>query len=361
MARLLISVAVLAEFVTTCSAKDYRTLPLPELVGRADVIVVGTVQRAGVPGGEPCRVEVGAALAGTVGREVTFGRGPDTHCQVNDRLIFFLRTRKEGLSLIYPLAYERPDRTEEVRRLVDMKARPGKYLDDPKEGRSPDFLEVLGYAFAGRAKVGTLTKAEAVEHLRRCLTTAEKRAVLQAVAALQRTGSKGVALSAVPLLRHPDEKVRLAAVEFLEWAGDRRAVGPLCKALDAVAKDGELGHHIGRALGNLGDSAAAPALERAVRRGIGGWAGWALGAVGGEGCFEALLNEAEKYDGLDAGGGLRVLVYRSNKKPEPWMDEVSWSEQTGLTNKDQWRKWWAANKSDFKVIRTADEAFGRRK
>ncbi len=43
------------------------------------------------------------------------------------------------------------------------------------------------------------------------------------------------------------------------------------------------------------------------------------------------------------------------------MDEVSGSTETGLMNKDRWRKWWAANKSDFKILKTADEAFGRRK
>jgi hypothetical protein len=361
MARLLIAIAVLVGFVTPCSATMFREMLLPELVGRANVIVVGTVTSAGFRDAGSYRVEVTATLAGTAGKEVTFGKWPDTRCKVGQRWIFFLKDDGRRLSLVYLLAYEDPNRAEEVRRFVEMKADPKKYLDDPREAGFWEFVEVLGYIFADQDRAGRLTKAEAVAHLRRCLASDDKRTVLRAVAALQRTGSKGAAPSAIPLLRHPDEKVRLAAVEFLEWSQDKRAVGPLCKALDEVVKDGKLGHHIGRALGTLRDPAAAPALERAVKRGIGGWTGWALGTVGSEGCFEALLNEAEKYDGMDAGGGLRVLVYRSNKKPEPWMDKVSWSEKTGFTNKDKWRKWWAANKSDFKVIKTADEAFGRRK
>jgi HEAT repeat protein len=105
---------------------------------------------------------------------------------------------------------------------------------------------MLGYAFADCDRVGRLTRAEAVAHLRRCLASTDTKAVLRAVGALRRTGSKEAAVSVIPLLRHPDEKVRLAAAEFLEWAQDRRAVGPLCKGLDGIEKDGELGHAIGK-------------------------------------------------------------------------------------------------------------------
>ncbi|HEY7153803.1 MAG TPA: hypothetical protein VH575_07570 [Gemmataceae bacterium] len=354
MMRLFIGIAVLVGFAMPCSATSYRMLLLPELVGRADVIVIGTITKVGEAA---YHVKVTATLAGKARNEVTFRKWADTKCKVDESQIFFLVTRKGGPSLIYPFAHEAPARADEVRRLVDMKTNPKKYLDDPKYAVAPNFLEILGYAFADRDKVGRLTETEAVEHLQRSLMSDNKNAVLQAIAALQRTGSKESAMSIIPLIRHPDEKVRLAGVKFLDWSFDKRAVEPLCKALDAIEKDKKLGGAIGRALGHLRDPAAAPALERAVKRGIDGWTSWALGTVGSESSFEILLDRAEKHDSMDALGGLRVLVYRSNKKPEPWMDENSWSEATGLKNKDKWRKWWDANKSDFKVIKTADEAF----
>jgi hypothetical protein len=76
---------------------------------------------------------------------------------------------------------------------------PGSTAAQLQQAGSADFLEILGYAFAGRDKVGRLTKADAVEHLRRSLTSDDKKAVLQAVAGLQRTGSKETAAIAFGL------------------------------------------------------------------------------------------------------------------------------------------------------------------
>lgn len=248
-------------------------------------------------------------------------------------------------------------------KLAEMKADPKKGLDDPAKAEDPDFLEMLGYAFigCGRDRLGRLTRDEAVAHLRRCLASADPTAVLQAVTALERIGCKGEASLIIPLLRHPDEMVRLAAAEYLHWSPDRRVFGPLCEALDKVEKDGDLGYHIGSALAILRDPAAAPSLERAVKRGIRGDAEWALGAFGGESAFQALLDGVEKRDSMSAVERLLNLIRRSNKRPEPWMEKVRWSEEAGLTDKDKWRKWWDSNKADFKVIKTADEALGRNK
>ena len=263
-------------------------------------------------------------------------------------------------------------------KLAEMKADPKKCLADPARAEDPDFLEMLGYAFAlgGRERFGRLSRAEAVAHLRRCLASADWMAVLQALTALERIqglktlerillpiGERGTeeAPLVIPLLRHPVEEVRLAAVGYLLSSPDKRAVGPLCQALDEVEKDGDLGHRIGCALGRAGNPDAAPALERAVKRGIGGGTESALGAFGGKSAFEPLLDGVEKRDSMLAVEGLRSLIRRSNKKPEPWMDKVRWSEETGLTDKDKRRKWWEANKADFKVIKAAGEAFGWRK
>ena len=78
---------------------------------------------------------------------------------------------------------------EDVRLLLDMKAEPKKYLDDPTHASSPEFLEVLGYAFQKSDSVGDVAKKDDVAHLRRHLNSAA-RAAREAVAALERTGSK---------------------------------------------------------------------------------------------------------------------------------------------------------------------------
>jgi hypothetical protein len=264
-------------------------------------------------------------------------------------------------------------------KLAEMKADPKKCLGDPTKAEDPDFLEMLGYAFAlgGRERFGRLSRAEAVAHLRRCLASADWMAVLEALTALERIhglttlerlvqpigerGSTEEAPLVIPLLRHPVEQVRQAAVVYLVWNPDRRAVGPLCQALDEVEKDGDLGHRIGCALGRAGNPDAAPALERAVKRGIGGGTESALGAFGRESAFEPLLDGVEKRDSMLAVEGLLNLIRRSNKKPEAWMEKVRWREESGLTEKVKWRKWWEANKADFKVIKATDKALGRQK
>jgi hypothetical protein len=268
-----------------------------------------------------------------------------------------------SLLLFRKVSDERHELRGVAGKLAEMIADPKKCLSDPTKAEDPDFLEMLGYAFArgGRERLGWLSRVEAVAHLRRCLASADWMAVLQAVTALERIGCKQEAPSIIPLLRHPDEMARLAAAEYLHWSPDRRAVRPLCEALDKVEKDGDLGYHIGSALAILRDPAAAPSLERAVKRGIRGDAEWALGAFGGESAFEPLLDGVEKRDSMSAVEGLRNLIRRSNKKPEPWMEKVGWSEEAGLTEKAKWRKWWEANKADFKVIKTADEAFRQQK
>jgi hypothetical protein len=347
MTRLVLGIVVLAVLVTPASAKSYRRLSLPELVGQSDVIVVGTVTKAG----PDYQVKVTETLAGTAGEEVSFPKNRDSRYKVDDNRIFFLVSRKGSLSLVNPHATEEPAFAKIVTRMWEMKTDPKRFIDDPTQARTPDFLEILGYAFADRDMVGGLTKADAVEHLRQSLGSRDKQAVLQAIAGLQRTGGKHAAAAAIPLIRHPNEKVQLAAVDLLGWASERKAVEPLCTALDEAEKGGEFAQAVARALGSIRDPAATPSLVRAVKKGIDGWSGWALGTVGDETCFEILLDRAEKHGSSDAVVGLDVLIRRSNKKYEPWMRGSDW-------NAEKWSEWWKANKSDFKVIKTAEEAFG---
>jgi hypothetical protein len=315
---------------------------------------VGTVVAADPPN---YRVKVTQTLAGQVGPEVSFPKWRDGSIPVGTTRIFFLVSGKNGLVLFYPFAHEDPNRADDVRRLVDMKAEPKKYFDDPKHAGTPEFLEMLGLVFETRDRVGKLAKKDAVEHLRWSLTSRDMMAVLHAVAGLQLTGSKEAAVSVIPLLRSPDQSSRHAAARFLGWAGDRRAVEPLCKALDAVNDNRELEASLCWALLCLQDPASAPAIRWAVKGGQDGWACIALGRVGTEADFELLLGVVMTGRCSDATGGMLSLVRRSNKPVAPWMGTGSWSRQTGETTLPDWRKWWDANKADFRVIKTAEEAF----
>jgi HEAT repeats len=354
MTRFMIGMGALLALVPPCPATSYSRLSLPELVGRADVIVLGTVVEAG----PTYRVRVDRALAGAPGRELTYPRGKDGFLRPGQTRLLFLTSGPSGLALISPVAHEDPAREDDVRRLLALKADPAKYLADPKTADTPEYLEVLGWAFARRERVGRLARPAAVEHLRKSLASRNPEAVLRAVDGLRRVGCRESATSVVPLLRHGEERVALEAVRYLEWAGDRRAVGPLCETLDRVRVPRDVAAEAARALGRLRDPAAAPALERAVRRGLDGWSGWALATVGDERAFELLLSRAEDHDVMDAVEGMQVLVHRSNKPVQPWMKENSWNPETGLKNKRKWRLWWEANHRDFRVVRTAEQAFG---
>lgn len=148
---------------------------------------------------------------------------------------------------------------------------------------------------------------------------------------MSRIKDKGSAGSVVPLLRHPEPRVRNAAVEYLERAGDRSAVGPLCDAMEAI-RDRQYRSLIAGALGKLGDPAALPALERALRDGVDGDVGFALGKVGNEATAQMLAERIDRLGSVEAAGGLMLLVARSNLPLEKWMWERSSTPETGFND-----------------------------
>src|SRR5262249_34873055 len=128
--------------------------------------------------------------------------------------------------------------------------------------------------------------------------------------------------------------------------------------LDAATEDKQLADYFGKALGSIGDPVAVPALMRAVKRDVEGYTCRALGRLGDESGFQPLLDLAERKQSIEPLLALQTLVKRSNKKYEPWMDL---SGVSAPFRGDDWRKWWGANQTDFKVTRTAAEVFGRDK
>lgn len=329
-------------------------LSIPERVMRSDVIVAAYVSE---PTTHSCKLAVSETLLGTAQHEISVTNTKSIPFREGAGGIFFLVSSKDHLTLVYPSAFEL-DRLDDVRRVIEMRTSPSKYFADPHYASSPEFLEMIGLLFREKQAVDGLSRQAAIDHLRDTLTSPNKDAVIRAVGALRALGSKDSA-AVIPLLQHPDAAVRLLTAQFLTWAPDPEAVGPLCELLDGVNDSYDpIETEIGRALIEIGDSSAVPALERATRRGVFGGTSWALGRLGDKKSFEILLEGVEKRDALDAVEGLMSLVRRSNKPFEAWMGVSSWTEQSGLEHRQDWLDWWKQNKSDFQVIKTAKEADG---
>lgn len=352
MARQLVGLLLVACSAVPARADSWSSMSLPDLVGYSDLIVVGTIDQTG----PPCRVKVTEVLAGNAGDEVLIPQTRFGLPRAGERAVLFLRGHGEKVFLFHPSAKADVTVADQVRRLLDMRAAPAKYLADPKTATSSDFVAMMGYAFATRDKIGALDRPAVADHLRRILSSADAETASRVLAALRQIGSKDAA-AVLHLLKRPEANVRREAIQYLGWTADRTAVGPLCELLDGITGYSELEAPIGRALIEMNDPVAVPALERAARRGVYGATSWALGRLGTKRSFEILLEGVEKKDAGDAGVGLEVLVRRSNKRFEPWMRVGQWSSETGMKHKEDWRKWWDANKADFEVVKTAQEAF----
>jgi hypothetical protein len=352
MARQFVGFLLIACSAVPARADSWSNMSLPDLVGYADVILVGTVDQLG----PPCRVKVTEVLAGSAGDEVLIPQSRVWSPRVGERAVFFLRSHGDKVFLFHPSAKADVTVADQVRRLLDMRAAPAKYLTDPKTADSSDFVAMLGYAFATRDKIGDLDRPAAARHLRRVLSSADAETASRVLTALRQIGSKNAA-AVLDLLKRPEANLRREAIQYLGWTADRTAVGPLCELLDGITGYSELEEPIGRALIEMNDPVAIPALERAARRGVYGATSWALGRLGTKRSFEILLEGVKNKDAGDAREGMAVLVRRSNKRFEPWMGVGEWSSETGMKHKEDWLKWWDANKADFEVVRTAQEAF----
>jgi hypothetical protein len=376
MSRILVGAVVSLVWSAPCTALTIPQRSLPDLVASSDAVVIGTVSEVK---GCVCHVKVTRLLSGKVGREIQllvrpYLLGPNPGAlRVGDSRIFFLKvgiewdpgspraseafglvrtSRKQVVGLSSQVGLAGEQRIDDVRRLLAMKASPKEFLDSPQHASWPPFLELLRELFADRSQVGRLHRRELIKHLEGRLSLDDPEAVIKVIDTLFRVRSKGSSARMVPLLRHSDRKVRRASAWFSGWAKSRETVRPLCDALDAGGDDHDLCEVIGDALGEIGDADAVPALKRAVKRGVRGPACLALGRLGDASCFDILLASTEKRGWMDAVDGLLHLVRRSNKKVEPWMEKARYSGR-GVEHKRDWRKWWDANKTTFKVVKTA--------
>ena len=208
-------------------------------------------------------------------------------------------------------------------------------------------------------KCGNLSAEDAVAYLRARVKAKNAEVVHAAILALAKMRDEKAVGTVLDLLSADDLQTRFHAVRFLGWSRDTDASHPLCKLLETLDRpdDHRLADEISVALKSIADTSSVPALEQATRRGF-QRAAEALGAIAREQSFTVLLEVGESDPGMcGIETGLYWMMRRSNKPEEKWMATPTWSPKIGAEQIPRWRKWWNANKNDFKVIRTLEEAF----
>lgn len=119
----------------------------------------------------------------------------------------------------------------------------------------------------GVAVLGEVGGEGALEHLTRALGHEHGRVRREAVMALARLGGSDPAQLILGMLDDPDEGVRGAAAMALGVLGLERALRPLLARLDDESS-ADVQVEIIRALGQLGDPGAVPALEKRADPGL---------------------------------------------------------------------------------------------
>jgi hypothetical protein len=215
----------------------------------------------------------------------------------------------------------------------------------------------------GATRVGTLNVGDAAAYVRKRLGSSNPQIVIAALLALDKMRDADSVPLVFALLDHEDPGVQVKAIQFLGWSGDRRAVPKLCNLLDAQAPDYPKGHSISDAaalaLRNIGDPTSLPCLERAATHGVERAIG-ALAAMGRTESFEIMLDAAERDPERCSHVvvALYCLVRRSGKKVEPWMTSSTGNMSIYIARIPKWRKWWDANKTGFKVVKSLEEVIG---
>ncbi len=210
-------------------------------------------------------------------------------------------------------------------------------------------LMATSVAFAQTPEESKVQRATTIINLEDVLWRDRNKASMKL--ALQTLGdlkSKESVPLVIALLKHEDSEIRAAAAHLIAGMPTRECVVPVAEALAAGTGSADLRD----ILEILDDPAALPAIRRAVKQSKYGLCR-TLGYLGDRDDFELLLGLLREHDVRDAINGLLLLVRRSNKPYEPWMG----TNDQKADAKEKWLAWWEANKSDFRVLKTATETF----
>lgn len=339
-------IALVALLVTTGSvwADSYGRVPIPQLVGEPESIVIAAVRERTA---ESCTVEVKEVVFGKPIAAMTFHSKRYTSVPDEAGIYFW---GGSGSCQREPL-----EKMPEIRAAIEMRTTPEKYINEAEVAYRPDFIELLGWIFRDHEVVGKVTRKAAIDHLRSILKANDPALVVLAIRVLRIMEAKE-SFAVIPLLQHADADIRVAAAGYLAAEPHPAALAPLCAILDRLPNSKLRHGPIGEVLRKLDDPRAVPALERAARRGV--CMSAALGRLGTKQSFPILLEALFKYDSSDTIDGLRDLVRRSNLPVESWMNEVVWTESTGVSHKQDWLNWWKQHYTEFEIIKTGKEALG---
>jgi HEAT repeat protein len=129
-----------------------------------------------------------------------------------------------------------------------------KYLHDLQSGNVVAINKAMYY-------LGEDKKKDAVPVLIKLVNNEQPKTVrLSAMKALGKIYTRGIADALLGLLVKGEDKIQIAAVDALGKIKNKRATKPLISILSY--KDSQLS--VIRALGNIGDKSAVPALEKMV-------------------------------------------------------------------------------------------------
>ena len=225
--------------------------------------VARSVGRIAAAAGEPPDAEM-LALAQAISSPVVLGRlarqmGGERQAEKRDE--YFRACRVLGLDMARAIRDDLAENSDTLARSVHCEAltRMGSAGREVVEEMVGDDIWFL--ARNGVAILGDLGGDGAVELVRGALANPDARVRREALRSLAKLGAEDAGELVTALLDDTDEGVQMAAAVAAGELGVQRAVRPLVRMLDE-AKDPDRIVSIVRALGQLGDPGAVPAIEK---------------------------------------------------------------------------------------------------
>jgi hypothetical protein len=205
-------------------------------------------------------------------------------------------------------------------------------------------------------KVGSLTHQAARDFLLAQIRSEDLEIAKAAVMALARMHDLDSVPTVIELLNDGREELVVAAVNFLGWSRDRRAVQPLRDLLGRAVSDlprtESLCGRAAQALQWIGDPSAVPELILALQSGV-DYGGYVLGAWGSAETIDQILATERKTLPRSAGLAMFSLVRRSNIPREQWpidSDETLTKPTLNAPQVEAWRQWWSLHRDGFKIV-----------
>ncbi len=222
----------------------------------------------------------------------------------------------------------------------------------------------------GPEKVGDLSFKDASKFLCKQLESKDADLVTAAFGALAKMMDPQAIQNAISMITYPNTRMRTQAAIILGYARDPVSIDSIISAVEFLPQQAPygspghdqdldaLGDALGRAVRQINDPKAVPALKRVMYKGYAGSRlAIALANLGDESAFEPLLYHIRNPYVEHYPDELVNLIKRSNLAIEPWMNEgISSSDTAGKQRRaEKWIAWWDSHKTEFRIVRTWEE------